>query len=163
MIRMPVHLVERHRAIKRAERPLLAQLGRLPTDAEVAAATNLPIERVEEVRAAAYTVTSLDEPLGEDGNGSLEELLPSNQSQPAEEVEIKFRKEMVRKALFRLPNAEREVVALRFGIDGEEEPKTVDEVMRRIGLSRHHVRVIESRALAHLASTPEMTALEEGP
>jgi RNA polymerase primary sigma factor len=161
MIRMPVHLAERHRAIKRAERPLIAQLGRQPTDEEVAEAANLPLNRVKEVRAAAHTVTSLDEPVGEDGEGTLEELLPSEESGPADEVDISFRKDVVRKALIRLPRAEREVVALRFGIDGDQEPKTVDEVMRCVGMSRHHVRVIESRALKRLASMPELIGLQD--
>jgi RNA polymerase primary sigma factor len=160
MIRMPVHLAERYRAIKQAERPLIAQLGRQPTDEEVAEAANLSLKRVEEVRAAAYTVTSLDEPIGEDGEGTLEELLPSDESEPADEVDITFRKDLVRKALVQLPKAEREVVALRFGMNGDQEPKTVDEVMRQVGMSRHHVRVIESRALKRLASMPEMLALQ---
>jgi RNA polymerase primary sigma factor len=161
LIRMPVHLAERHRAIKRAERPLLAQLGRQPTDEEVAAAANLPLKRVQEVRAAAYTITSLDEPIGEDGEGTLEELLPSEASEPADEVDVTFRKDVVRKALFQLPRAEREVVSLRFGITGDQEPKTVDEVMRYVGMSRHHVRVIESRALKRLASMPELSGLQQ--
>jgi RNA polymerase primary sigma factor len=161
MIRMPVHLAERHRAIKRAERPLIAQLGRQPTNEEVAEAANLPVKRVEEVRAAAYTVTSLNEPVGEDGEGTLEELLPSDESEPADEVDVAFRRDLVRKALFQLPKAEREVVALRFGIDGDDEPKTVDEVMRCVGMSRHHVRVIESRALKRLAMMPELVGLQE--
>jgi RNA polymerase primary sigma factor len=162
MIRMPVHLVERQRAIKRAERSLVAELGRPPTAEELAATSNLPLERVKEVLAADHTVTSLDEPVGEDGSGALEDLLASEELQPPEEVEINFRKEMVRKALFRLSRAEREVVSLRFGIAGDQAPKTLDEVMRCVGLSRHHVRVLESRALARLAATPEMTALQEG-
>jgi RNA polymerase primary sigma factor len=160
MIRMPVHLAERHRAIKRAERPLIAQLGRQPTDEEVAEATNLPLKRIQEVRAAAFTVTSLDEPVGEDGEGTLEELLPSDEAEPADKVDVTFRKDVLRRALVQLPRTEREVVALRFGIDGDEEPKTVDEVMRRVGLSRHHVRVIESRALKRLASMPELLGLQ---
>jgi RNA polymerase primary sigma factor len=161
MIRMPVHLAERHRAIKRAERPLIAQLGRQPTDEEVAAAANLPLRRVKEVRAAALTVTSLDEPVGEDGEGTLEELLPSDEAGPAEKVEISFRRDLIRKALSQLPRAEREIVSLRFGIKGDQEPKTVDEVMRQVGMSRHHVRVIETRALKRLSSMPELVGLQE--
>jgi RNA polymerase primary sigma factor len=161
MIRMPVYMVERGRTVTRAERTLTAQLGREPTAEEIAAAVNLPAEQIHEVRTAALTVTSLDEPLGGEDDASIGDLLASEESEPPEEVEAGFRKEMLHKALLRLSESEREIVELRYGIDGDQEPKSLEEVVRRLGLSRHRVRVIELRALAHLATTPEMEALQE--
>jgi RNA polymerase primary sigma factor len=160
MIRMPVYLVERERTITRMERALVAQLGREPTDEEIALAVELPTKQVRQVREAARTVASLDAPVGEDEETSVGELLESDESQPPEQVELGFRREMLRKALTRLSDPEREIVKLRFGI-GDQEPKTIEEVTRRLGISQHRVRGIESRALAHLARTPEMEALHE--
>jgi RNA polymerase primary sigma factor len=160
MIRMPVYLVERERTIVRVERTLVAQLGREPTDEEIAATAELPPRQVTQVRHAARTVASLDAPVGDNDETSVGELLVSDESQPGEQVEQSFRREMLRKALTRLPDREREIVRLRYGI-GDQEPKTIEEVTRRLGISQHRVRGIESRALAHLARTPEMEALHE--
>jgi RNA polymerase primary sigma factor len=162
MIRMPVYIVERERRIGRAERLLVAELGREPADDEIADAAALPLAQVREVRRAARPITSLDDELGGDDDVSIGDLLPSDQAQPAEEVvEINFRSEMLHRAMARLSRSEREIVTLRYGINAEQEPKTLEEVVRCVGLSRHHVRVIESRALSRLAATPEMEALNE--
>jgi RNA polymerase primary sigma factor len=162
MIRMPVYMVERERRISRAERSLVAELGREPADDEIADAAALPLAQVREVRRAARPITSLDDELGEDDDVSVGDLLASDETQPAEEiVEINFRREMLHRAMARLSSSEREIVKLRYGIDAEQEPKTLEEVVRCVGLSRHHVRVIESRALSRLAATPEMEALNE--
>ena len=74
-IRIPVHIGQRERKIVRAERDLQARLGREPSDAEIAAAAELPLTQVEEVRDAARTVTSLDRPVGEEGDTRLGDLL----------------------------------------------------------------------------------------
>jgi RNA polymerase primary sigma factor len=160
-IRMPVYMVERERMIVRMERSLVAQLGREPTDEEIAAALELPLRQVEQVRQAARTVTSLDAPVGEDEETSVGDLIESEDSQPGEEVELSLRSDMLRKALTRLPPREREIVQLRYGIDGDQEPKTIEEVTKRLGISHHRVRGMESRALAHLARTPELRSLHE--
>ncbi len=157
LIRMPVYIVERERKIRHLERTLTAELGREPTDTEIALAAKLPLRQVTEVREAARPVTSLDLLVGEDEEASLGDLIVSDQRQPPEEVELLLRRESLRAALTKLPEHEREIVKLRYGID--REPNTVEQVMNRLDLSRDRVRRLESKALARLARTPELEAL----
>ncbi len=160
-IRIPVHIGQRERKIVRAERELRAQLGRDPTDEEIAAAAELPPEQVDEVRKAARTVTSLDRPVGEDGETALGDLLESDRSSPEEEVEVSLREETLRKTVEKLPEPERHVIKLRYGIDGAADPKPLRETGRQLGLSAERVRQLESKALQRLATTREIEALRE--
>jgi RNA polymerase primary sigma factor len=159
-IRIPVHIGQRERKIARAERELAAKLGRPPTDEEVAKAAELPLLQVEEVREAARTITSLDRPLGEEGESSLGELLPSEEPEPEEEVSVSLRRQTLRRALETLPERERDVVKLRYGINGDD-PTPLRETGRRLGISPERVRQIESRALEHLARARELEGLGE--
>jgi RNA polymerase primary sigma factor len=159
-IRIPVHIGQRERKIARAERELSASLGRDPTDGEIARAAELPLEQVEEVREAARTVTSLDRPVGEEGEAALGDLLESGGATPHEEVELSLREETVRRTIGELPDPERAVIQLRYGIDGED-PKPLRETGRRLGLSAERVRQLESKALERLAGRREIEALRE--
>jgi RNA polymerase primary sigma factor len=161
MIRMPVHIIERERRVARVERSLNADLGRAPTDEEIAKAAKLSLKHVRELRQAARTVTSLDVPLGENDEVSFGDLIVSEEQQPTEEVEISLRQEALHKALLSLPRREREVVSLRYGINDENDPKTIEEVMRALGITRSQVRKIEAEALARLAQAREVEALRE--
>lgn len=157
-IRIPVHIGQRERKIGRAARELIARLGREPTDDELAAAAELDVREIREARAAARVVTSLDRPVGEEENTTLGALLPSDERGPAEDVEIALRREALRNALDRLPEPEREVVKLRYGIDGDD-PTPLTEAGRRLGMSADKVRQLERRALAELAESRELDAL----
>jgi RNA polymerase primary sigma factor len=157
LIRMPVYMVERERAVKRVERALTAALGRTPLEEEIAREAMMPLEQVREVRAAAHTVTSLDKPVGDDEPIPFGELLESETAEPLEEVETALRGEALHKALAALPAPEREVLTLRFGIGCQ--PCTLDEVVGNLGISRDRVRRIESRGLARLARSPDAAAL----
>jgi RNA polymerase primary sigma factor len=159
-IRIPVHIGQRERKIVRAQRELAARLGREPTDVEVAAEAELPVEQVEEVRAAARAVTSLDRTLGDDGDTALGELLPSDGPDLEEEIEVSLAKETLRKTVSELPEPERNVIRLRYGIDGGE-PNPLRETGRRLGLSAERVRQLESRALKLLATRREIDALRD--
>jgi RNA polymerase primary sigma factor len=159
-IRVPVHIGQRERKIARVSGELRGQLGREPTDEEVAKAADISVEDIEEVRDTQRTVTSLDRPVGEEGETSFGDLIPSDAPEPSEEVEVSLRKQSVRRALDRLPERERDVVKLRYGINGNE-PTPLRETGRRLGISPERVRQIESRALQHLASTRELEALQE--
>jgi RNA polymerase primary sigma factor len=159
-IRLPVHIGQRARKIARAERELATRLGREPTDQEVAEAAELTPEEINETREVTRTITSLERPVGEEGETELGELLPSEERGPEEEVEIGLREEAVRNALERLPEREREVVKLRFGINGDE-PTPLREAGRRLGLSPEAVRTMESRALERLSVNRELAALGE--
>jgi RNA polymerase primary sigma factor len=115
---------------------------------------------IEEVRDAARTVTSLDRPVGDEGETAFGELLPSEQAEPEEEVQLNLQQEQLRRAVAQLPDREREVVKLRYGINGDE-PTPLRETGRRLGLSPERVRQIESKALEQLAMTRELEALNE--
>jgi RNA polymerase primary sigma factor len=159
-IRIPVHIGQRERKIVRAERDLAARLAREPTDAEIAREAELPLDQVEEVREAARTVTSLDRPVGEEGGTAFGELLEGGTPPPDQEVEVSLSEELLRRTIEELPETEREVIRLRFGIGGDD-PQPLRETGRRLGLSAERVRQLESRALKRLAMRRELEALRE--
>jgi RNA polymerase primary sigma factor len=156
-IRIPVHIGQRERKIVRAERELSAKLGREPSDAEIAAAAELPLSQVEEVREAARTVTSLDRPVGEEGDTALRDLLEGDSPPVDQEVELSLSEELLRRTVDELPETERHVIQLRYG----EDPQPLRETGRRLGLSAERVRQLESKALKRLAMRGELEALRE--
>jgi RNA polymerase primary sigma factor len=158
-IRIPVHIAEREQKMARAERELVVKLGREPTDAEIARAAQLSTKDVHEVRKAARAVTSLDRPVGEDNGASLGELFAGEEPPPEEEVHISLREEALNRALDELPEREREVLALRFGLNGDTEPVSLEEIGRRLGLTRERVRQIEAKALERLSLQRELAGL----
>jgi RNA polymerase primary sigma factor len=157
-IRIPVHIGQRERKIGRVTRDLMAKLGREPTDEEVAAAAEMSLREVRETREAARVVTSLDRPVGEEEDTTLGSLLASDDRGPDEQVDISLREDALRRALERLPEREREVVKLRYGINGDD-PTPLSETGRRLGISSDAVRTIERRALKELAESRELEAL----
>ena len=159
-IRIPVHIGQRERKIARAEQKLATDLGRPPTDEEIAAAAELPVEQVGEVRDAARTVTSLDRPVGEGDETAFGDLLPGDGPTPDEEVEIGFREEILHRALEKLPEPERRVVKLRYGINGDN-PTPLREAGQMLGMSAEGVRKLEKRALARLAQEREIEGLRD--
>jgi RNA polymerase primary sigma factor len=159
-IRIPVHIGQRERKIARAERELAANHGRPPTDEEVAAAAEITLAELHETREVMRTITSLERPVGAESDTELGDLLASDEIQPHEEVEIGLRDETVRAALDQLPDQEREVIGLRFGIGGDD-PTPLREAGRRLGLSPERVRRIEHKALERLAEFREVAALAE--
>jgi RNA polymerase primary sigma factor len=159
-IRIPVHIGQRERKVARVERELQSSLGRPPTDEEVAKAAEIEVEDIEEIRDAARAVTSLDRPIGEEGDASFGDIMPSDSPEPEEEVEVSLRAEALHRALDHLPDREREVVKLRFGVNGNE-PTPLRETGRRMGLSPERVRQIEAKALKRLAATREMEGMSE--
>ncbi|MEA2418029.1 MAG: polymerase primary sigma factor [Thermoleophilaceae bacterium] len=159
-IRIPVHIGQRERKIARAERELAANHGRPPTDEEVAAAAEITLDELNETREVMRTITSLERPVGAEGDTELGDLLASEEIEPHEEVEIGLRDETVRAALDQLPDQEREVIGLRFGLGGDD-PTPLREAGRRLGLSPERVRRIEHKALERLAEFREVAALSE--
>jgi RNA polymerase primary sigma factor len=159
-IRIPVHIGQRERKIARVERELAARHGRPPTDDEIAVAAEISVEELHETREVMRTITSLERPVGEEGDTELGDLLASNERQPHEEVEIGLRDQTVRAALDQLPEQERTVIKLRYGINGDE-PTPLREAGRMLGLSPERVRRIEHKALARLAEFREVAALSE--
>jgi len=160
-IRIPVHIVEREQKIARAERELAPALGRQPTEEEVAKKAKLPMKQVLEVRKAARAVTSLDKPIGSDNEGTLGELVAGEESQPEEEVHVSLQQQVLRDAVAELPEREREVVKLRYGLNGERDPASLEAIGRTLGLTRERVRQIEAAALEQLAVKREIAALTD--
>jgi RNA polymerase primary sigma factor len=159
LIRMPVYMVERERQVSRAERVLIAELGREPTDEEIAARVRIPLHQIQEVRSAALAVASLDKPVGEGDGTPFGELLVSDETPPAEEVESSLGRQQLRVVVERLPERERTVVKLRYGIGSP--PSTIEQVVAVLGISRDRVRRLEARGLALLSRMPEVTALRD--
>ena len=157
-IRIPVHIGQRERRIERARATLIARLGREPSDEEIAEAAELDIQEVHATREIPRVVTSLDRPVGEEAETTLGALLRSDATAPDEEVELAARDAALHRALQRLPEAERNVVKLRYGIDGDD-PTPLREAGRRLGMSSDAVRKLEHKALAELAESGELDAL----
>jgi RNA polymerase primary sigma factor len=158
-IRIPVHILERETKIVRAERELVAELERQPTDEEIAKRSKLPVKQVREVRKAARAVTSLDKPLGDESESSLGDIVATSEHDFEEEIHVGLTEETLRRAVNALPEREQEVLKLRYGMDGDEEPRSLDEIGRRLGLTRERVRQIEAQALRRLAVNREVEAL----
>ena len=158
-IRMPVHIVERLQKINRADRLLWTQLGREPSLEEIADEASLTVQQVLEVRAAARASTSLDAPVGDADDAVFGDFVAGEEPLPEETVELHLRSEALRRALASLPEREREVVAMRYGLAGAE-PQTLEEIGRRLGLTRERVRQIELESLRRLAGLREVEAVD---
>ncbi len=159
-IRVPVHIVEREQRISRAERDLAPRLGRMPTDEEIAEAARITVAQVAEVRAAARAVTSLDKPISEASGTTFQELLAGEDEDVEQEVTVNLAQEALHDALDELPDREREVLKRRYGLNGERDPESLEEIGRGLGLTRERVRQIESDALERLAVRREIAALQ---
>ncbi|MGB2875995.1 MAG: sigma-70 family RNA polymerase sigma factor [Gaiellaceae bacterium] len=157
-IRMPVHIVERMQKLNRAERTLWTQLGREPSLEEIAEEANLPLAQAHEVKAAARASTSLDQPVGESEDAVFGDFVAGDGPLPDEEVEVSLRCQALGEALAALAERERKVLILRYGLD-DAEPKTLEEIGRRLGLTRERVRQIETEALKRLARLREMESV----
>jgi len=158
-IRLPVNVAQRERRVARAERELATKLGRPPTIEETAAAAGITLEQLCEMRELARVNASLDLPIGEGGETRLGELLPSDQPSTEEQVTIGLREQLVRDVIATLPAPQREVIKLRYGLDGDPEPATVSEIARRLDLHRNQVAKLERSALEELALRRELAAV----
>ena len=157
-IRIPVHIAEREQRIGRAERDLHREARPGAHRRRVATAAKLSLKHLREVRAAARAVTSLDKPLGDDNDASIGDLVSTDQQPVEEEVQVSLTEETLHRALDKLPDREAAVLRYRYGL-GREEPKSLEEIGRILGLTRERVRQIESQALERLAVSREIEAL----
>jgi RNA polymerase primary sigma factor len=158
-IRIPVHVLERETKMNRAHRELLVQLGREPTDEEIAKRAKLPLKQVREVRQAARAVTSLDRPIGDSEEGAFRDLFAAEEETPETQVTVELGWDALRSAVDRLPERQREILKLRYGLNGDRDPLSLDAIARHIGLSRERVRSLELNALERLSMARELEAL----
>ncbi len=157
-IRLPVHVAQRSRKVGRIERELTTKLGHEPTDEEIAAVADLPLAEVIEIRKAERAVVSLDKPVGDDGDTSLGDLITLETPSVEDEVQETITSETLLEAIAALPDAERQVIEMRFGA-GDEEPQTLSQAGKRLGVSTERARQLEERALRRLSGRPDIQAL----
>ncbi len=157
-IRIPVNIAQRQVKVRKTEAALNLRLGREPTDEEIAVAAELPLEQVLEIRELSRSLASLDQPVTEDGESALGDLLPSDRPDPVEEVADRLQEQQVAEVVARLPENERQVISLRFGLTGDE-PRTVHQTGRELGLTQAQTSALEARALSRLADSRELDAL----
>ncbi len=157
-IRIPVHIVEREQKLARAERELLLELERPPTDEELSERSQIELRHVREVREAARSVASTDQPLGDDGDSTLGDLVAREEPTTEEEAAVTLRREAVRRALADLPDRERAVIELRFGLGEAGEPASLEQIGKTLGLTRERVRQIEASAMRRLSDSDDLAA-----
>jgi len=157
-IRVPVHVVERQQKLSRAARRLEVELGREATKEELAEATGLPLQHVDEALGAAHASVSLNQTVGADDEGELGDLFADREAaDPFDEAEESLRKQGVRRALDALPERERRILELRFGFEGE--PWTLEAIGHELDLTRERVRQLEGQALSRLAALRDLAGL----
>ena len=154
-IRVPVHVVERQQKLGRAARRLEVELGREATKEELAEATGLPLQHIDEALGAAHASISLNQTVGADDEGELGDLFADREAaDPFDEAEESLRRQGIRRALDALPERERRILELRFGFEGE--PWTLEAIGNELELTRERVRQLESQALARLSALREL-------
>jgi RNA polymerase primary sigma factor len=160
-IRVPVHMVETINRLSRVQRQLLQDLGREPTVAEIAKELEVTPERVREIQKVAQEPISLETPVGEDEDSELGDLIEDGAIQsPADQVSKLLRREELESVLNQLTDRERKVLELRFGLRGEE-PRTLEEVGQRFGVTRERIRQIEAKTLTKLQAYRDTQRLRE--
>jgi RNA polymerase primary sigma factor len=160
-IRIPVHMVEKLNKVVHVERQLIQQLGREPTPEEIAAELETNVREVRDVLRMAQQPISLEKPVGEEDDSALGDFVEDQTAEsPFEQAAERLRRENLRRALAALPEREREVIEMRFGLTGER-PYTLEEVGRAFNVTRERIRQIENHTLKKLESLPEAQRLRD--
>jgi RNA polymerase primary sigma factor len=160
-IRIPVHMVEKLNKVVHIERQLVQRLGREPRPDEIAEELEMTTEEVREILRMAQLPVSLEKPIGEEEESSLGDFVPDEQAEsPFDTASLSLRREDVELALSALPERERKVIELRFGLSGEQ-PCTLEEVGRAFGVTRERIRQIENNTLKKLEHLPEAQGLKD--
>src|SRR6476469_2586117 len=160
-IRIPVHVVEKHNKIGRAERKLVTELGREPTPEEIAEVTGIDPEEVDSIKRSAQAPVSLEKPVGDEEESEFGQFIADERAEsPYERAAEILTKEALKEALENLSYRERRVLELRYGLGGEH-PRTLDEVGRTFNVTRERIRQIENQSLKKLQSLGEAQKLRE--
>jgi RNA polymerase primary sigma factor len=139
---------------------LATALGYEPSDEEIAQETGISLDEVMKIRQGAHVTTSLDKPIGDEGDATIGDVLDVKGAVIEEEVEDKLEHETLQKAIDELPEAERIVIEMRFEIDGNE-TTSLRLVGRKLNVSTERARQIQKRALKRLAQNEELIALKD--
>ncbi|MFN2628248.1 MAG: RNA polymerase sigma factor RpoD [Gaiellaceae bacterium] len=160
-IRIPVHMVEKLNKVVHIERQLVQRLGREPRPDEIAEELEITTEEVREILRMAQLPVSLEKPIGEEEESELGDFVQDEQAEsPYDTAQLQLRREDIENALGALPERERQVIELRFGLRGEQ-PRTLEEVGREFGVTRERIRQIENNTLKKLELLPEAQALKD--
>jgi RNA polymerase primary sigma factor len=160
-IRIPVHMVEKLNKVVHIERQLVQRLGREPRPDEIATELDMTTEEVREILRMAQHPVSLEKPIGEEEESELGDFVQDDQAEsPFDTASLSLRREDIERALDSLPERERKVIELRFGLNGEP-PCTLEEVGRAFGVTRERIRQIENNTLKKLESLPEAQGLKD--
>jgi len=160
-IRIPVHMVEKLNRVTHVERQLVQLLGREPEPYEIAAELRWPLDEVRDILRVSQLPVSLEKPVGDEDESQLGDFVADEEvAQPFEEASEHLQREGVRRALDALPERERQVIELRYGLSGLE-PLTLEEVGRTFGVTRERIRQIETNTLKKLRALPEAQMLRE--
>jgi RNA polymerase primary sigma factor len=160
-IRIPVHMVEKLNKVVHVERQLVQELGREPIPEEIAKQLECTSREVREILRMAQQPVSLEKPIGEEEESELGDFVEDESAEsPFETASTNLRKENVRRALDALPQREREVIEMRFGLTGAR-PYTLEEVGRAFNVTRERIRQIENHTLKKLESLPEAQRLRD--
>ena len=154
-------MFERLNKVAHIQRELVQRLGREPRPDEIAEELELTTEQVREILRMAQLPVSLEKPLGEREDSKLGDLVQDELAEsPLDATSVSLRREDIDRALESLPERERRVIELRFGLHGGQ-PRTLDEVGRSFGVTRERIRQIENTTLKTLASLPEAQRLSD--
>jgi RNA polymerase primary sigma factor len=160
-IRIPVHMVEKLNKVVHIERQLVQRLGREPQPDEIAVELEMTTEEVREILRMAQLPVSLEKPIGEEEESELGDFVQDEQAEsPFDTASVQLRREDIEKALDSLPERERKVIELRFGLTGAQ-PCTLEEVGRAFGVTRERIRQIENNTLKRLETLPEAQGLRD--
>src|SRR5207244_3345398 len=160
-IRIPVHMVEKLNKVVHIERQLVQRLGREPRPDEIASELEITTEEVREILRMSQLPVSLEKPIGEEEESELGDFVQDEQAEsPFDSASLSLRRGDIENALSSLPERERKVIELRFGLKGEQ-PCTLEEVGRAFGVTRERIRQIENNTLKKLESLPEAQGLKD--
>ncbi len=160
-IRIPVHMVEKLNRVTQVERQLVQKLGREPQPAEIAAELQISVREVRDILRLAQMPVSLEKPIGDGDESELGDLVADDSvEEPFDAATEHLQREDIQRALDALPERERQVIELRYGLRGHE-PLTLEEVGRVFGITRERVRQIENNTLKKLKQLPEAQRLRE--
>ncbi len=160
-IRIPVHMVEKLNRVAHVERALVQSLGREPEPFEIAEELRWPLDEVRDILRVAQLPVSLEKPIGDEDESELGDFVADDEvAEPFEEASEHLQREGVRRALDILPERERQVIELRYGLSGLE-PLTLEEVGKTFGVTRERIRQIETNTLKKLRALPEAQMLRE--
>ena len=160
-IRIPVHMIEKLNRVNRAERQLIQSLGRDPSPEEISREVDLPVDEVRDILRISQQPISLERPVGDEDDSELGDFVEDMSEQsPFEQAAEHLRRENLRRALATLPQREREVIELRYGLTGKR-PYTLEEVGRNFNVTRERIRQIENHTLKKLEALPEAQRLRD--